>query len=138
MYRSLVKHAGPITLYVLCFDDFTSNSLQRLNQPGLIPIPLGSFEAGDQDLVRTKKDRTRVEYFFTCSPSLPRYILRAHPEIELLSYVDADLFFNSSPEPIFSELDRKSILIIGHKFPRQIEIARKDWTIQRRLSHISK
>ena len=121
LYRSLMEHASPFNLYVLCFDDFTFNSLQRLNRTNLIPVALSSLEEGDAALVETKKNRSRVEYFFTCSPSLPLYIFRRYPGIELLTYVDADLLFFSSPEPIYSALGDKSILIIGHKFPPRLK-----------------
>ena len=121
LYRSLIQHAGPFTLYVLCLDDFTFDTLQKLNAKNLIPISLPSLELGDTALAEAKKNRSHVEYFFTCSPSLPLYIFRQHPDIELLSYLDADLFFSSSPEPIYSELGGGSILIIGHRFPERLK-----------------
>ena len=121
MYRSLEQHAGPFTLYVLCLDEYTCQTLQKLNRPNLIPISLTEFEAGDMALLEAKKNRSRVEYFFTCSPSLPLYIFRQHPEINLISYVDSDLFFASSLQPIYSELGEKSILIIGHRFPEHLK-----------------
>ncbi len=121
LYRSLREHAGAFTLYVLCLDDFTFEALQKLGRTDLIPVPLSTLERGDTALAEAKKNRSRIEYFFTCSPSFPLYLLREHPEIEILSYVDADLFFFSSLEPVFSELDGKSVLIIGHKFPERLK-----------------
>jgi hypothetical protein len=121
LYRSLEEHAGPFTLYVLCLDEFTFDTLQKLKRPNLVPIPLSQFEAGDTALLEAKKKRTRIEYFFTCSPSLPLYIFRQYPDIDLLSYVDADLFFVSSLEPLYSELSDKSVLIIGHRFPERLK-----------------
>jgi hypothetical protein len=121
MYRSLVEHATPFTLYVLCFDDFTYNALQKLNRPDLVPISQADFEAGDLPLAAAKKNRSRVEYFFTCSPSFCLYLMRRYPAIDVLSYVDADLFFRSSLDPMFAELGMKSVLIIGHRFPERLK-----------------
>jgi hypothetical protein len=121
MYRSLEEHAGTFTLYVLCLDEYTYETLHKLNRPNLVPISLPEFEAGDTALLEAKKNRSRVEYFFTCSPSLPLYIFREHPEVTLVSYVDADLFFVSSLEPIYAELGDRSILIIDHKFPERLK-----------------
>jgi hypothetical protein len=121
LYRSLLKHASPFTLWVLCFDDFTHTVLSSLNQPNLKPIALSAFEAGDTALLNAKEDRTTVEYYFTCSPSLLLYILNKWPEVDVLSYLDADLFFYSSPDPIYRELGDASILIIPHRHPAQAQ-----------------
>ncbi len=120
LYRSLKRHAKPFTLRVLCFDDLSYAVLTRLAQPDLIPIALADFEGGDEALLAAKAARSRVEYYFTCSPSLPLYIFRHFPEVELVTYLDADLFFYASPEPIFEEMGAASVLIISHRFPEQL------------------
>ena len=117
LYRSLKQHAEPFTLHVLCFDDFSYDVLTKLAQPDLLPIALADFERHDAALSAAKATRSKVEYYFTCSPSLPIYVLKLCPEIELLTYLDADLFFYSSPEPIFDELGDGSILIGEHRYP---------------------
>src|SRR5262245_37921108 len=117
LYRSLVRHAGPFRMWVLCFYDFTYDSLLHLQIDNLIPISLESFEHGDNALLSAKEDRTLIEYYFTCSPSLIQYVLKQNPEIDALCYLDADLFFYSDPSPIYKELGEQSILIIPHRFP---------------------
>ena len=122
LYRSLKQHAEPFTLRVLCFDDFSYEVLTKLSQPDLIPISLADFERGDDALLAAKAERSRVEYYFTCSPSLPLYILNHFPEVEMVTYLDADLFFYASPEPIFEEMGAASILIISHRFPEKLRL----------------
>jgi len=122
LYRSLKTHASPFTLWVLCFDDFTYTSLAKMKLPELRPIRLEEFERGDAALQAARKTRTQVEYYFTCSPSWIRYVLNKLPEGgEVLTYLDADLYFYSSPSPVFEELGSESILIIGHRFPEHLE-----------------
>ena len=121
LYLSLMKHAEPFTLYVLCLDEFTFRTLRTLGRPNLIPISLESFERGDDALREAKNNRDRVEYFFTCSPSLPLYVFREYRQVDLISYLDADLFFYSSPGPIYSELGNRSVSIIGHRFPEHLK-----------------
>lgn len=117
LYRSLVQHVGPFKLWVLCFDDFTHQALTDLKLDNLIPISLAEFEQGDDALLAAKENRSTVEYYFTCSPSLLLYVLNNSPEIDVLSYLDADLFFYDDPAPIYAALADQSILIIPHRFP---------------------
>jgi len=129
LYRSLLKHAAPFTMWVLCFDDFTYTVLCNLNQPNLKPIRLSVFENEDIALLNAKKDRSTVEYYFTCSPSLLLYILNNWPEVDVLSYLDADLFFYSSPDPIYQEFGDASILIIPHRHPAEAQHLEKSFGI---------
>lgn len=120
LYRSLKQHTAPFTLWVLCFDDWSFDVLAKLAQPDLIPIALADFERGDSELQAVKPSRSRVEYYFTCSPSLPLYLLNAHPEIDVITYLDADLYFYAPFEPIFGEMGDGSVLIVGHRFPEHL------------------
>ena len=66
-------------------------------------------------LNKIKSERSPAEYFFTCSVSVCIYF-EQNPHIDILNYIDADLCFYSSPEPLFKELDKASIGIIPHGF----------------------
>jgi len=116
LYRSLRRHAGSFRLHVLCFDAETYSLLSRMGQEDLQPIALEDFEKGDDALVEAKRKRSPVEYFFTCSPSLPLYVLNHVEGIDAVTYLDSDLFFFSSPQPAYDELGGDSVLIIGHRF----------------------
>lgn len=117
LYRSLVRHARPFRLWVLCFDDSTYSILQRLAFPEVIPVSLTDFEKDDTELLKAKNNRSRIEYYFTCTPSLPLYIFNHYPEINLITYLDADTFFFLDPTVFYEELKDGSVLIIGHRFP---------------------
>jgi hypothetical protein len=120
LHRSLVRHSPPFTLWALCFDDDTYAALESLQLAGVEPIRLAELEAADPELVEVKSSRTTVEYYFTCSPSLPLHVMRGHSEVELITYLDADLLFYSSPQPIFDELGEGSVLIVPHRFPEHL------------------
>src|SRR5690242_19008166 len=94
LYQSLTqRHVAPFILWVLCFDDFTYDVLSKLDQPNLKPVALADFERDDPALLQAKQNRSRVEYYFTCSPSWPLYLLNRYPDIDLITYLDADLYF---------------------------------------------
>lgn len=116
LYESLCTHEKEFTLYVLCLDGKTFNFFQRHHFDKIIPITLDEFEKGDTKLTDCISNRSKVEYIFTCTPSLLIYILNAYHSIELLTYLDSDLFFFSSPDPIFKEIGISSIAIMGHRF----------------------
>lgn len=125
LFRSLQRHARPFTLSVLCLDDTTYKILSTLGEPELVPISLQEFERGDEPLLHAKQNRSLVEYYFTLTPSLPLYLLNQIPDNEVITYLDADLWFFSNPEPIFRELGEESILIIGHRFPEPLRSREK-------------
>src|SRR5439155_18303575 len=93
LYRSLVRHSPPFVLWVLCLDDETHRALSglRLDHVGLVPP--AEVERTDPALAAAKRDRKPVEYYWTCGPSFLLHLFRRQPEIDLLTYLDADLFF---------------------------------------------
>ncbi len=117
LYRSLQAQCPDFTLWVLCLDDEAHALLSRLALPGVEAIALAEFEAGDDELLRAKAGRSLIEYYFTCTPSLPLYIFAHWPDVDQLTYLDADLYFFASPEALFAEIGDASIALISHRFP---------------------
>lgn len=117
LYRSLERHAGAFTLHALCLDDASLDALARLNLPGLHAVPLAELEAADPELLAAKPTRSRVEYYFTCTAAFLAHLFRTVPDVEELTYLDADLYFFADPAPIRAELGEGSVLIVGHRFP---------------------
>lgn len=120
LHRSLSRHGGPFVLWALCLDDVSYETLERLSDPTLRPVRLAELETDDRELAGVRPHRTPVEYYFTLTPAWPRFLLQRQPEIDLITYVDADLLFFSSPEPLFKELGDDSVLIVGHRFPERL------------------
>src|SRR5260370_41744028 len=122
LHESLQKQSKEdFTLWVLCFDEATHDALTRMNLPEIKPVRLDEYERDDLALQNAKKNRTMVEYYWTCSPSLPLYLFRENSEIDEITYVDADLLFFSDPKPIFDAFGNGSILIIEHRFPAELK-----------------
>ena len=121
LLRSLERHAGDITLFVLCMDDATFDALTSFARPSVVPIRLADLEAHDTELAAIKQSRSKIEYYFTCTPSLPLLIFDRQPEVSLITYLDADLFFFADPLPLFDELGGGSVGIISHRFPLRLK-----------------
>ena len=119
MIRSLQANCPLANIYVLCMDVYSHEVLTSLNIFNVHLIPLSDIE--DDELLRVKKQRGVAEYCWTLSPCLPHYILEKYKHIDFITYLDADLFFYSSLEPIFQEIGNASIVIIEHRFTPRLK-----------------
>jgi len=117
LYNSIKQHVPDFQLWALCMDQLSYMTMMQLNLPEIELIPLEEFEDNDTPLLNAKENRSIVEYYFTCTPSLPLYVLNQNQEIDLITYLDSDLYFFSSPLPIFKALGEHSIAVIEHRFP---------------------
>lgn len=116
MILSLKKFCKNYTLYVLCLDDKTKNILEKINIKSVVCLDLKEVEY--TELKNAKKNRSQVEYCWTLASSFTWHVLNKYSQIELLTYLDADLLFYSSLEPIFKEIRNSSISIIEHRFAK--------------------
>lgn len=116
LYDSMKNKCGDFQLYCVCMDIKSRDFLREAKLEHVVLIDIAEVEKEFGDLKKAKSNRSLIEYFFTCTSSISYYIIKNYKEIDLLTYLDADLYFFSSPEPIFSELDGKSVGIIEHKF----------------------
>ncbi|MGH7181562.1 MAG: FkbM family methyltransferase, partial [Nitrospiraceae bacterium] len=125
LLESLRQHeTSRFTLFVVCMDEITRLILAQLAIPEIHLIPLHEIEHRDEVLLSTKRSRSLVEYYWTMTPTIILRILERNRQIDLLTYLDADLFFFSSPQPIFDEIGQSSILIHEHRFsPSQAHLA---------------
>jgi len=114
LYNSLLEVCDEFKLWILCFDNITYDLLKKMNLKNIELISLAEFE--DKKLLNIKNTRTPVEYYWTCTPSLPLYILRKEPSLDMVTYLDADLFFYSNPKPTYDEFGNDSILIVEHRY----------------------
>jgi hypothetical protein len=114
MLDSLHKNCPNALVYVLCMDEDTQNLLGKLELPYVRLIPLKEIET--IELLEVKKDRGVAEYCWTLSPCFPWYLMQTYRDIDLITYLDADLHFYSSVQPLFDEIADSSVAIIEHRF----------------------
>jgi hypothetical protein len=113
---SLCQNDSDFKLFMFCFDQVSYDSINELNNKSVVPIFHKELESFYPDLKIAKGNRNFVEYFFTCSPATCNYVISNFSEVDLITYLDADLFFFNSPNEIFHELSDNSIGIISHRF----------------------
>jgi len=119
MLRSLAHFCPGAKIYVLCMDLQVKYVLERLNLPFVKCIMLADVE--NADLLRAKAKRGVAEYCWTLSSCFTWYVMQNYPEIEFLTYLDADLLFYSDVQPLFLEIGDASIAIIEHRFTPRLQ-----------------
>jgi hypothetical protein len=120
MAASLRQHDPASVLWVLSLDSFTSDFLREINDDKIKVIDLATVEVADPSLAAAKSNRNAIEYYFTLSPCWPRYLLNSRPEIERITYLDADMFFFSTPTSIYTEMGDASVLVTEHRYPSHL------------------
>ncbi len=119
MLRSVDRYCDNAHVFVLCMDSQAQQILEALQLPYVTCIPLADVET--EELLKVKPDRGVAEYCWTLSPCLPWYLLQNYPEIDFITYLDADLLFYSSLQPLFDEIGDASIAIIEHRFSPRLQ-----------------
>jgi len=120
MMQSLASNCSNFHIFVLCMDLETHQILLELKLPFVTLIQLNELE--DDRLRLVKPTRGVAEYCWTLSPCLPSYILKNYPDVCFITYLDSDIFFYSSIDPIFDETADASIVITEHRFsPRLMD-----------------
>ncbi len=115
LYNSLRRVSQGFRLYIYCFDTLTFQVLDKMNLENVVLVPLDDFET---DLLkRVKKERTKGEYCWTCTPHIIRYSLDMFGLSEV-TYLDADIYFFSDPSVLFNEFEQSkaSVLITAHRY----------------------
>lgn len=117
LHASLRRICPDFTLWVLALDDEAAWALRAMALPSMKIICLAELERFDQELKAIEGSRSRIEYYFTCSPCLPRYLISEHG-LGQVTYLDSDLWFFSDPEILFHEIGGESVAIVPHRLAR--------------------
>ena len=114
MLRSISSVSPGAFIWVLCLDDLTQKMIKSLEITGVIPISYAEIKTAQLDEIRSS--RSTAEFCWTLSSYFTAYVMQNEKQIDLLTYLDADLYFFSSVEPIFEELEGVSIGVIEHRY----------------------
>lgn len=116
LYRSLERVAGDqFKLYIFCFDEKSYEVLVTMQLSQAILIKSSVFD--NEKMLALKKERSKAEYCWTCTPQTIEYVLDHYDE-ENVTYIDADLYFFSNPKTLFDEIKdaNANIVITEHRF----------------------
>ncbi len=113
LYDSLMMHCPRFTLWILCMDD---ECFSVLTQMSLRSVRLLKVSEVEDDAMRAvKSTRTHVEYIWMFGSQLCLYMLEK-TKLDMITYLDADMYFYHSLDEIYNEFKDRSIMIIPHRF----------------------
>ena len=114
LYQSLKNTLGKqFRLYVFPFDEKTLDLLNDMQLAQIVVVPLEKIE--NDKLLSVKKNRTRGEYCWTCTPIIINYCIKKF-QLTHCTYLDADIYFFNSPEVLLNQIGSHDIIITPHHF----------------------
>ena len=123
MHESLIMQMPQAKLWVVCMSDEAADALDQLNLPQLNAIRLAEIE--NEELLRVKPERSVAEYCWTMTPFTIEKVFNCDPSVQRVTYLDADLFFFSSPLPLLEELTTtgKLVQITEHGYAPEYDMS---------------
>ncbi|TAM71925.1 MAG: hypothetical protein EPN48_00545 [Microbacteriaceae bacterium] len=122
LFESLASRGDTAEIWVLCLDDETKTYLDSCGDARLHTITTADIEAYEPRLLTVKSARSRMEYIFTCTPQLVRFVQAKQSDPTAVAiYLDADLYFFDDPAHVVGALETASVGIIEHRYPRRLE-----------------
>lgn len=116
LHNSLVTHAQPFHLWILCMDVLVEKQLKQISLPHVTLLPLKEVET--KELLIVKSGRTLREYCWTLTPFTYQMVFDQDASVERVTYLDADIFFFNNPRILLNELEQseKHVLITEHAY----------------------
>jgi hypothetical protein len=123
LYESLLRSGEDFHLYIFPFDDLSYKILVKLELKHASIVPLKDFE--DEELLNLKPGRSKVEYCWTCTPSVILYSIKKFG-LERCTYLDADTYFFEGPSLLFEEFKNGvSVIITQHRYTPKYDMTKE-------------
>ena len=120
MVRSLRAVGESAAVIALCFDDAALRSVRSWDLGEVEAVSLADFEQRFPQVAAVREGRSTAEYFFTCTPWLVDFVLEQRSPT-WVTYLDADLWFVSPPDPIYEEIADGVCGVIPHGYPPRLK-----------------
>jgi hypothetical protein len=113
LFYSIKKFHHDFELFVLTFDEQSYSYLENLHEENLRLIASEKYNS----YFNTSVDRypDKKQYFFSATPNLCSYLFDIDPAIDILLYLDADVYLFNSLDALYEEFGDSSIGITEHR-----------------------
>ena len=121
LIESLRRHGDDAPVWVLALDDAAQRYLDDAALPGVFTLAMADIEAAEPALAPLRASRSRMEYIFTSTPLVMRWVANKQLDADtVVIYLDSDLFFFDDPSLVLDALGDGSVGIIEHKYPARV------------------
>ena len=126
LHQSLQQHAPGARLWVLCLSEACYRTLTALDLPNLGAAAAGGFRSRRSASGRDAADaqRDRILFHLLARPGCCT-CWKTSRDAEWVTYLDSDLFFFASPDPIYDEMKDAAFGIVPHRFTRRLADQRR-------------
>jgi hypothetical protein len=123
LIESIRANGDRAPIWVLALDDATREYLDTAGLQNVFTLTITDIEAAVPQLLPLKSSRSRMEYYFTTTPLVMRWVLDQYetPAETTVVYLDSDLYFFDDPMLVLDSVGVGSIGIIEHRYPRHLE-----------------
>ncbi len=118
MYESLRRHCRDFHLYIFAFDDRCFSVLNKLNLEKTTVIGLKDFL--DEALLKIQPSRTATEFCWTATSATVLFAINKY-NLDICTYLDADVYFFASPEILLNEIRDNSVILSPHRYSKDYD-----------------
>jgi hypothetical protein len=123
---SLINNHCEHNFYVLALDDFTYQFLNENNFDNVIISSVQELEEEYAELIKIKRSRNLIEYYFTLSPYLPIFFKNKF-NLKKLNYLDVDILFFRNPQLFYNKLSDYSIILVKQNYKKKYGLYNVGW-----------
>lgn len=113
LYYSIKKFHSDFVFFVLAFDDLAYDYLNNLNEENIKLISFKDYN--DYFQTSSEKFADKKQYYFSSTPNLCIYLIDNFKFIDILLYLDADVYLFNPLEPLYDEFGSSSIGFCSHR-----------------------
>jgi hypothetical protein len=116
LWLSMERNIKNYTLWIICFDTDLHQLLKKENLVNVRLLKMEDLET--EELIEVKKNRSKVEYYWTLSPFIADFVFDRDKTLNILTYIDADLWFKEDPKNIIDDFinSNQAILLTDHAY----------------------
>jgi hypothetical protein len=116
LYDSLVRYDESFQLFIICMEEEVKHLLDIMQLRNATTINIKDIEEVDSGFSAIKGTRNEKEYAWSAKAPIILYLFGHFDYLNHMIYLDADIEFYSSPEPIYKELENYSTMLTRERF----------------------
>lgn len=122
---SIEENTEHYLLYILALDDEVVQFFDKLNNKNVRLITLQEYS--EYFSIDKSEYQNEKEFYFSITPAICLYVIKNYKGIDILLYLDADVYLFNDIEILYKEIGEASIAMCSHRIPWYISIVSKNY-----------